>query len=86
MTKLITAEEARAMSGPDDIERYLYRINQQIRFATQHHDRSVGTSVWDCTEAMAARLSDRLQGAGYNVRYDRNPNGYAWFVISWGGH
>jgi hypothetical protein len=83
MTKLISAEEARAMSGSDDIERHLYHINQQIRFATQHHDRSVGVSVWECTEVMAARLSGRLQGAGYGVRYNRSPNGSVWFVISW---
>ena len=83
MTKLITAEEARALSGSDDIEHHLYLINQQIRFATQHHDRSTGMSIWDCSEVMAARLSGRLQGAGYSVRYNRNPNGHVWFVISW---
>ena len=83
MTKLITAEEARAMSKSDDIERYLYQINQQIRFATQHHDHSIGISIWECTEVMAVRLSGRLQGAGYSVRYNRSPNGHVWFVISW---
>lgn len=83
MVKLISAEEARVLSELDDIERHIYHINQQIRFATQHHDRSTGISIWECTEAMAARLSGRLQGAGYGVRYNRDPNGHVWFVVSW---
>ena len=83
MTKLLTAEEARAMSGTDDIERHIYHINQQIRFATQHHEHSVGVSLWGCDEKMAARLSGRLQGAGYGVRYNRSPNGSVWMVVSW---
>ena len=83
MTKLISAEEARAMSGPDDIERHIYHINQQIRFATQHHDYSVGVSLWDCDERMAVRISGRLRGAGYGTRYNRSPNGSVWMVVSW---
>ena len=83
MTKLITAEEARARSGIDDIERHIYHINQQIRFATQHHDHSVGVSLWDCDEVMAARISGRLRGAGYGTRYNRSPNGSVWMVVSW---
>lgn len=81
--RLIPAEEARAMSDPDGLALYIYKINRQIWYATNHQERNTALTLWDCDERAMVRISARLQAAGYSVRYRRYDNGSAWVEIGW---
>ena len=86
MAKLITAKEAIALSNPEtNIDKHIDYINQQIRYACQHHENHVCCDLWDCSDSTAVAISARLRAAGYcfswtDLLYDRK-----WFTISWGG-
>ena len=89
MSKLITAKEAVALSNPEtNINKHIEYINQQIRYACQHHEHYVACDLWDCTYHTAIAIAARLRAAGYCFKWhfevgsDMNR---AWFDISWGG-
>ena len=81
--KLITAEEARAMSDSDGLTHHIYKINRQIWYASNHHERNTALTLWDCDDRTMVRISARLQAAGYSVRYRSYDNGHAWVEIGW---
>ena len=83
MFKLITAKEARAMSDPDGLALHIYKINRQIWYASNHHERNTALTLWDCDDRTMVRISASLQVAGYSVRYQKNDNGSVWVEIGW---
>lgn len=88
MSKLITAKEAVALSNPDtNIDKHIDYINQQIRYACQHHEHYVACDLWDCTYRTAIAVAARLRAAGYCFKWHfaGGANNRAWFEISWGG-
>lgn len=87
MSKLITAKEAFALSNLEtNIDKHIDYINQQIRYACQHHDCQVACDLWDCTYRTAIAIAARLRAAGYCFKwhFDGGVNNRAWFNISWG--
>ena len=88
MAKLITAKEAFALSNPEtNIDKHIDYINQQIRYACQHHENYVACELWDCSYNTAIAVAARLRAAGYCFKWHFtggvNNNNSAWFDISW---
>ena len=81
--RLIPAEEARAMSDPDGLALHIYKINRQIWYASNHHERNTALTLWDCDDRTMVRISARLQAAGYSVRYHRQGEDNVWVEIGW---
>ena len=88
MSKLITAKEAFALSGPDtNLDRHIEHINKQIRYACQEHVCHVNCDLWDCSYSTGIKIAARLRAAGYCFKwhFTGGANNRAWFEISWGG-
>ena len=81
--KPIPAEEARAMSDPDGLALHIYKINRQIWYASNHHERNTALTLWDCDDRTMIRISARLQAAGYSVRYHKQGVDNVWVEIGW---
>ena len=82
MTKLITAEEARAMSDADIVKRYMYRIDRKIREATKFHLHSIGMCI-EGNDQLRVTLTTRLRALGYYVQYKQITDKACWLVVSW---
>ena len=83
LIRLIPAEEARAMSDPDGLALYIHKINRQIWYASNHHERNTALTLWGCDERAMVKISARLQAAGYGVRYHRQGEDNVWVEIGW---
>jgi hypothetical protein len=89
MTKLITAEEAFALSASSKcIDSHIRHINKIIEVACTYGESNTVFDLWHCSSSNAVKIAAHLKAAGYCFRWhevETNENRTRWYV-SWGGH
>jgi hypothetical protein len=87
MSKLITAEEAVALSNFDaNIDRHIELINTRIKWACRRHNNRASCLLDPCSKKEAIRIAAQLRAAGYCYKWESMVDDrIVRFTISWGG-